>query len=115
LLARTAAFTLLIASVVLLWRDNRILFLVTLAECLAALALWHDRFDLCFFLIIGGLGSVAEAVFVQAGVWRYANPTLLGIPLWFPCAFGTTGLIGGRMAHTLSALWEELSRTQSRS
>ncbi len=109
LLVEAAAFALLVTSVVLLWRSNLLLFAVTLAECLFALALWHSRFDVSLFLIIGLLGSVAEVVFVASGVWRYANPTFLGMPLWFPCAFGTTGLIGGRMAQTVAALWERLS------
>lgn len=103
------AFSLLVASVTLLWRNNLLLFIVALVECLVALALWHNRFDLTFFLIIAVLGSLAEAVFVHFGVWRYANPTFLGMPVWFPLAFGTTGLIGGRLAQTITAFWEEVS------
>ena len=102
-----AAFSLLVASVSLLWMNNLLLFVVALVECLAGLALWHDRLDLSFFLIIAVLGSLAEAVFVRFGVWYYANPTFLGVPLWFPLAFGTTGLIGGRLARTITAMWEE--------
>jgi hypothetical protein len=103
------AFSLLVASVTLLWRNNLLLFIVALVECLVALALWHNRFDLTFFLIIAVLGSLAEAVFVHFGVWRYANPTFLGMPVWFPLAFGTTGLIGGRLAQTITAFWEKVS------
>jgi len=79
---------------------------VALAECLAMLTLWHDRLDVSFFLIIAVLGSLAEAVFVHSGVWRYANPTLLGVPLWFPVAFGTTALIGKRLVCTITGMWE---------
>jgi hypothetical protein len=107
LIIEFVAFSLLVASVSLLWRNNPLLFAVALAECLAALALWHDRLDLSFFLIIAVLGSLAEAVFVRFGVWYYANPTVLGMPVWFPLAFGTTGLIGGRLACTITGMWEE--------
>ncbi len=103
------AFSLLVTSVVLLWRQNLLLFVVALVECLAALRLWHDRLSLSFFLIIAVLGSLAEVVFVRFGIWRYANPSFLGIPLWFPLAFGTTGLIGGRLARTITALWDQVS------
>ncbi len=106
LVIELAAFSLLVASVSLLWRNNLLLFVVALVECLAGLALWHDRLDVSFFLIIAVLGSLAEAVFVRFGVWYYANPSLLGIPLWFPLAFGTTGLIGGRLARTITQIWE---------
>lgn len=100
-----AAFSLLVASVSLLWRNNLLLFAIALVECLTALALWHDRLDVSFFLIIAVLGSLAEVVFAHFGAWRYANPTFLGVPLWFPLAFGTTGLIGGRLARTVTQIW----------
>jgi uncharacterized membrane protein YoaT (DUF817 family) len=112
LLVALTAFSVLATSVALLWRDNRLLLLVALAECLLALALWHNRLDVSFFLIIAVLGSLAEAVFVRSGAWQYTNPTLLGVPLWFPLAFGTTGLIGGRMAQTLTGLWDAACPTQ---
>jgi len=44
---------------------------------------------------------------VWNGVWRYANPTLLGVPLWFPAAFGTAALIGERLVRTINLIWEE--------
>ena len=54
-------------------------------------------------------GSLAEAVFVHFGVWHYTNPTLLGVPLWFPLAFGTAALIGERLVRTITEMWEEVS------
>ena len=104
-----AAFALQVVSIALLWRNNPLLFAVVLMEGSIALGLWHDRYDLSFFLILAVLGSLAEAIFVHFGVWRYANPTLLGVPLWFPLAFGTSGLIGERLARTIVGLWEEAS------
>ena len=101
------AVTTLVASNVLFWRDNLLLSTVELVEGLVALASWHDRYDISFFLVIGVLGTLAEAVFVHFGVWRYANPIFLGIPPWFPLAFGTTGLIGERLARTITDIWEE--------
>lgn len=103
------AFAILVASVTSLWRHNLLLLGVTLVECVVALRLWHARLDLCFFLVIAVLGTLAEAVFVHCGVWHYANPSLLGIPLWFPLAFGTTALIGVRLAGTAATLWDRIS------
>jgi hypothetical protein len=40
-----AAFSLLTASIVLLWRENPLLFAVVVVESLAALSLWHERYD----------------------------------------------------------------------
>ena len=113
LVVELAAFSILVASVGLLWRNNLLLFAIMLVECLAALWLWHDRYDVSFFLIIAVLGTLAEAMLVHSGVWQYANPTLLGMPLWFPWAFGTTGLIGERLARTITAMWEKASPTSA--
>lgn len=107
LLLELVAFSILVTSVVLLWRNNPLLLSVMVVECLVALLFWHDPLDVSFFLIIAVLGSLAELVFVRFGVWRYSNPTFLGIPLWFPWAFGTTGLIGARLARTMVGLWEQ--------
>ncbi len=107
LLLELGAFALVVTSVCSLWRNNLLLTVVALTECALALTLWHDRLSLSFFGVIGGLGTLAEAVFVRFGVWRYANPSFLGIPLWFPIAFGATGLIGSRLARTVVALWEK--------
>ena len=101
-----AAFSLLTASIVLLWRDNLPLLAVLLVEAAATLWLWHDRTDVSSFAVLGATGLCAEIVFVHFGVWRYANPTLLGVPLWFPVAFGTAGLIGQRLARTVAELWD---------
>lgn len=104
-----AAFSVLVICVSLLWRHNLLLLSIMLVEGVILLRLWHDRHDLSFLLVIGGMGSIAEAVFVHSGAWHYANPTLFGVPLWFPVAFGTSGLIGGRLARALAQLWEQTS------
>lgn len=102
-----AAFSLLAVSITLLWRSNPVLLVIVLAESLLALRLWHDRYDVSIFLVIAVLGSLAEAAFVHYGVWRYSNPSLLGVPVWFPLAFGTSGLIGGRLARCIASMWEQ--------
>ncbi|HET92281.1 MAG TPA: hypothetical protein ENN99_16305 [Chloroflexi bacterium] len=108
------ACSVLVASVSLLWRHNLLLFSITLVEGTILLRLWHDRYDPSFLLMIGGMGSIAEAVFVRSGAWHYANPALLGVPLWFPAALGTAGLIGGRLARALARLWEQISPSHRR-
>jgi hypothetical protein len=109
------AFALLVTSVVSLWQHNVVLAALMLVECGIALWRWHTRYDVIFFFVIAVLGSLAEAVFVRFGVWRYANPTLLGMPLWFPLAFGTTGLIGIQLARTATDLWDRVSPPPERS
>jgi uncharacterized membrane protein YoaT (DUF817 family) len=105
-LIQVFTFTIQVASIVLLWRNNLHLLLAVLIEFFILVFFWHDQFDLSLFLIISVLGSFAEVVFVHFGVWTYSNPSSLGIPIWFPFAFGTSGLIGGRMARTIVNLFK---------
>ena len=106
LAVEVAAFAVLVTCVALLWEHNLLLLILMAVECGIALVLWHSRIDICFFLVIAVLGSLAEVIFVSFGVWEYVNPTLLGVPIWFPLAFGTTGLIGGRLARTMTSIWD---------
>lgn len=114
LVVQSATFCLLVASIVLLWRNNAILLAVVAVECLVALALWHERHDVSFFLILAVFGTLAELAFTHSGAWQYANPSLLGVPLWFPIAFGTAGLVGQRLARTVARIWETQRETVSR-
>lgn len=34
------------------------------------------------------LGPIFDLTLVPRGVWSYGNPTLFGIPLWIPVAYG---------------------------
>jgi uncharacterized membrane protein YoaT (DUF817 family) len=102
-----AAFSLLTVSVVLLWRSNALLLIVLLAEITAVMCLWHDRQDLSFFAIVAVLGSTVEVVFVHSGIWRYGNPSFLGVPPWFPIAFPAFALVGQRLARTIVDMWDD--------
>ena len=89
------AFATLVTAVCSLWRNNLLLSLFVLVEGEIALAFWQDARDISFLVVIGGMGALAEAVFVGSGAWHYANPSFFGVPLWFPIAFGTPGSSGG--------------------
>ncbi|NWG11222.1 hypothetical protein HXY33_05690 [Candidatus Bathyarchaeota archaeon] len=106
LLIEITALALLTVSIAMLWRDNMLLFMVVLAECLTMLLVWHERYDLYFFAAIAVLSSLIEAVFVHFQVWQYSNPTFLGVPLWFPIAFGTAALTGQRFVRTLTLMFQ---------
>jgi uncharacterized membrane protein YoaT (DUF817 family) len=104
------AFTTLIGSIIIFWQNNLVLLTAVLIQCLVALWYWHERYDITFFLVISVFGTVAEGVFVRSGIWQYNNPTLYGVPLWFPFAFGTTALISQRLALTLTEIWNKVAQ-----
>ena len=105
LVRELAAFSLEAATIILLYQDNLLLLATVSVETLLAVGLWHERRDVAAFLGLALIGSAAEAVFVHFGVWRYANPSLLGFPPWFPVAFGLAGLIGQRLVGTVTEMW----------
>ena len=102
-----AAFSLEVVTIILLYRHNTVLLVVLCLEALVALRVWSRRDDRVAFLLTGLVGSLAEAAFVRAGVWRYANPSLLGLPIWFPVSFGLAGVAAQRLVRSLLACWEQ--------
>jgi uncharacterized membrane protein YoaT (DUF817 family) len=101
-------FSILTASIGLLWRDNLSLLMAVIVQASISLLFWHDRFDAHFFIVITVFGTIAELAFVHFGVWQYANPTLLGIPVWFPPAFGTAALTAERLVRTMMRGYPDL-------
>ena len=112
LVIEVIAFCVLAVAIVFLWRQNGLLLLAMIGITLAVLFLWHRRRDVFFFVIIAVLGSIAEAVFVHFDVWRYANPSVFGVPIWFPLAFGSAALIGLRLVSTVCTIWEIVATTR---
>jgi len=42
---------------------------------------------------------------IYFGAWSYANPTMLGIPLWLPLAWGIAAVFVKRVAETLIRIY----------
>ena len=104
LASELATFALLAASIILLYRHNTLLSGVLLLQALIVLRRWDDPLEHGSFWVTAVLGTAAELVFVHYGIWRYANPSLWGVPLWFPVSFGIAGLIGQRTTRTMVRL-----------
>ena len=81
---------------------NVLLCLLLVLICAAVASFWHTRQDLIFLVTGAVVGPVAEIVCVHFGVWQYANPSFLGIPVWLPLAWGFVTMLIGRIAGTLS-------------
>ena len=94
-------FSGLAVAIVQLQGSSAVALIVLLSLALVTLALWHDRYDRWSFLVVAVFGTCAEVFFVHYGVWRYTNPDVLGIPVWFPVAFATSALIGERFIRTV--------------
>lgn len=102
LLLAVVAFGVLVLSIVRLWPNNALLTFVILFQNLLALWVWRQRRSVICFVTTALIGTLAELVFVDSGAWAYANPTALGLPLWFPLSFGQAGLLGQKVVDLLT-------------
>lgn len=89
----TALVIMLLAAcaIIALWQMP---FLLACALCLLALIkrlVFPIKWELLWFLIVGGMGAYAESLIIQTGgAWTYANPQFFGIPIWLPAIWGLT-------------------------
>lgn len=60
-----------------------------------------DEKDKYVFVVGAIIGPVIEIIAIYFGVWRYANPTLLGIPMWLPVLYGIASIFIERIARKL--------------
>ena len=89
-----------IASVCLFFKNNILLMVVLIAGWIIGILVWHEKHDIIFFLVGAILGSLGELVCVNYGVWRYENPSFLGIPIWLPFVWGLSAVFIKRVSET---------------
>jgi hypothetical protein len=87
------AITGLISSIILLQENIMLVFLAISFEAFILFLIYREINIFQDFLIISVFGTLAETVFVNNGVWVYSNSSFLGIPVWFPVAFGIAGIL----------------------
>lgn len=71
-----------------LWKNNIALTLAFIIISIPVLLFWTNKEEK--FLYIAGfiLGPIYDITLVPAGIWTYGNPTIFGIPIWLPPAYG---------------------------
>jgi hypothetical protein len=93
-----------IASIALFFQNNLLLSALLVVAWAIGIKFWHKKHDILFFVTGAVVGPIAEIVCIYFGVWQYANPTFLGIPVWLPLAWGLVTVLIKRIAETLSKL-----------
>ena len=94
-------FFVVIFTISLLWRYNTILFIALIIECIIIVKLWHQKYDIVYFIVGAILGPLGEIVCIYYGTWIYINPNFLGIPVWLPLVWGIASIILMRIARTI--------------
>ena len=88
--ATLALATLLLTSV--LWHYPVALTALLIVAGAAIYALRPSRTSLCVYATGFVFGPLAEGLAIQTGAWEYAEPSVLGIPVWLPFVWGNAAL-----------------------
>lgn len=107
LILDTLLFIVEVTLIVIFFYNNLLLTLLLFSCWLLALKLWHTKQDAYFFIVGALLGPLGELLAVTVGVWTYANPAVLGLPLWLPLAWGLVVVFFNRIVCTVTALLEK--------
>lgn len=89
-----------IASISLFYKNNILLLFSLIIAWALGIKFWHKIHDIFFFVTGAIVGPIGEIVCIYFGVWQYANPTFLGIPIWLPFAWGLATMLIKRIAET---------------
>lgn len=93
-----------VVAILLFFRNNILMTGIFIFLVLILLKIWNKKRDFYFYISGAVIGSLLEILAVKVGVWQYANPTFLDIPLWLPFGWGLSGVLINRIGHTLSKI-----------
>ena len=85
----------------MLWRLDSVAALI-IAGIGAAMMVRGDRKDWALYVVCAILGSLAEMIAIYFGAWKYATPTVFGIPMWLPFVWGNAALYIVRMNRVIN-------------
>ena len=100
LIYEAVGFSTGIAMISLFWRNNLLLLSLLALVSLTGMKKWYKRRDVYLFITGAVIGPIGEIVCIHFGVWQYANPTFLGIPVWLPLVWGLAVMLVKRIAGT---------------
>ena len=101
LIYEIALYLLSIALISFLYTENPPLIFLLIALIIFGTKIWYKRRDVIYFLCGAIAGPFAEIICIHFGAWRYFNPTLLGIPIWLPIAWGFVTVLIMRFAEAI--------------
>ena len=90
-----------------LYKDNLLLTTIVLILSFSGIYFWHKKRYIILFLSGALLGPLAEIIAIHFGVWNYTNPTITGIPMWLPPAWGMATVIINRFAEFMLLIHEK--------
>ncbi len=93
-----------ILSLIIFYQSNFLLMFILIFLGGGSLFLWREKEDIYFFTVGFIIGPFVEVISIYFGVWKYANPTVLGMPIWLPFAWGFVVLLITRITKTITKI-----------
>ncbi|MBU1111411.1 MAG: hypothetical protein ABIG93_02335 [archaeon] len=106
LLLESIIFVLTVVFIVSFWNKNWLIALTLLALYIIGNMFWHKKYDYVYYIAGFVIGPTAEIIAASFGVWTYANPSILNIPIWLPFAWGLAAIMILRIAQTVITVVE---------
>jgi len=106
LLLEFILFALTVIFIVAFWSKNWLIAICLIALYIIGNMFWHKKYDYMYYLAGFVIGPSAEIAATYFGVWTYANPTLLNIPIWLPFAWGLAAVMILRIGQTVITVIE---------
>lgn len=97
-------YAVAISAIAIFYNNNSTVTILLLIILLIRIKLKPKKDDLIYFSVSFLAGTIGEIILVYFGVWQYLNPTLLGIPLWLPIAWGLTIVMMRRIGEHIKNL-----------
>jgi hypothetical protein len=104
LLLEVVFFFVLVMLLSFFYSNNLLLTALLIAYLGVIWKFFPKKADIYYFLPAAILGPIGEVIAISYGVWQYANPTILGVPLWLPIGWGLSAMIALRIAHTIAGM-----------
>ena len=101
-------FIILALEIILLyffWKNNKILAVAFLIMSVFVLLLWTNKGEKVLYFTGFILLPLYDLILVSRGVWSYGNPTIYGVPIWLPFAYGLGTVMIVKIGNSVSRIY----------
>ena len=70
--------------------------------------------SIMIFVVAGICGPIAEIIAIHYGIWQYAHPDFLGIPIWLFPLWGYASVFLNRFSNTLLYFYDKWNKAKKK-
>jgi len=114
LLSELVLFVFAVFTIILFKGHNLMVIVLLIIGWILALQIWHTREDIMLFIVAGICGPIAEIIAIHYGIWQYAHPDFLGIPIWLFPLWGYASVFLNRFSNTLLYFYDKWNKAKKK-